>query len=120
MAKRLTYFILIALVAGIVVGYGLHQAFDAKDPALATIADLLKLLPDVFLRLIKMIIAPLIMATIVTGIAGMGDSTALGRIGGKALIWFVSSSLVSLLLGMVLVNLFQPGAGLALSPATAW
>jgi hypothetical protein len=73
MAKRLTYFILIALVAGIVVGYGLHQAFDAKDPALATIADILKLLPDVFLRLIKMIIAPLIMATIVTGIAGMGD-----------------------------------------------
>jgi Na+/H+-dicarboxylate symporter len=119
MAKRLTYFILIALVAGIVVGYGLHQAFDAKDPALATIADILKLLPDVFLRLIKMIIAPLIMATIVTGIAGMGDSTALGRIGAKALVWFVSSSLVSLLLGMVLVNLFQPGAGLALDRAAS-
>ena len=118
MAKRLTLFILIALVAGIVVGYGLHQAFDAKDPALATIADVLKLLPDVFLRLIKMIIAPLIMATIVTGIAGMGDSTALGRIGAKALVWFISSSIVSLLLGMVLVNLFQPGSGLALTPAT--
>ncbi len=114
MARRLTLFILIGMAAGIVAGFVLHQALPAGDPRLATIADYLRLLPDVFLRLIKMIIAPLVLATIVSGIAGMGDSSALGRVGGKALGWFVSASLISLTIGLVLVNLFQPGHGLAL------
>jgi Na+/H+-dicarboxylate symporter len=115
MAKRLTLYILIGMALGLIVGFILHGSYPAGDPALAAIADYLKLLPDVFLKLIKMIIAPLVFATIVTGIAGMGDSAALGRIGGKALGWFITASLISLSLGLVLVNLFRPGAGLALA-----
>jgi len=104
MRNRLTLMILIGLFAGIALGFTLHGAYAPNDPALAAWADTLKLLPDVFLRLIKMIIAPLIASTIITGIAGMGDSTALGRIGAKAMAWFIGASLVSLGLGMVLVN----------------
>ncbi len=115
MEKRLTYYILLGMGLGIALGFVLHGAYDPKAPALLAWADYLKLLPDVFLRLIKMIIAPLVFATIVTGIAGMGDSTALGRMGAKALGWFLCASLVSLLLGMALVNLFQPGAGLSMT-----
>jgi len=114
MAKRLTLYIMIGMALGLVAGFVLNHAFAADDPQLAAIADYLKLLPDVFLKLIKMIIAPLVFATIVTGIAGMGDSAALGRIGTKALGWFITASLISLGLGMVLVNLLRPGEGLAL------
>ena len=118
MAKRLTLFIILGMVLGLIVGLILNISYPAGDPALAAIADYLKLLPDVFLKLIKMIIAPLVIATIVTGIAGMGDSAALGRIGGKALGWFITASLISLSLGMVLVNLFRPGERLSLKAAT--
>jgi len=118
MDKRLTYFILAGMVLGVIVGTALNQGFAADDPQLAQIADYLKLLPDVFLKLIKMIIAPLVFATIVTGIAGMGDSAALGRIGGRALAWFITASLLSLSLGLVLVNSFQPGVGLDLTATT--
>lgn len=114
MAKRLTLYIMVGMALGLVAGFVLNRAYPAESAQLATIADYLKLLPDVFLKLIKMIIAPLVFATIVTGIAGMGDSAALGRIGGKALGWFISASLISLGLGMLLVNLFRPGEGLAL------
>lgn len=114
MARRLTLFILIGMVLGIIVGFTLNETYAAGDPHLADIADKLRLLPDVFLKLIKMIIAPLVLATIVAGIAGMGDATELGRIGGKALAWFISASLVSLALGLALVNFLQPGVGLSL------
>jgi Na+/H+-dicarboxylate symporter len=117
MQRRLTLFIVLGMVFGLVVGFILNRGYAPNDPALALWADYLRLLPDVFLRLIKMIIAPLVLATIVTGIAGMGDSAALGRIGGKALAWFISASLVSLTIGMVLVNLLKPGAGLKLVAA---
>ena len=117
MAKRLTLFILIGMAVGLIVGFILNTSYPAGDATLTTIADYLKLLPDVFLKLIKMIIAPLVFATIVTGIAGMGDSAALGRIGAKALGWFITASLISLSLGMLLVNLFRPGEGLALKSA---
>ena len=118
MAKRLTLFIILGMVLGLIAGFILNISYPEGDPALAAIADYLKLLPDVFLKLIKMIIAPLVFATIVTGIAGMGDSAALGRIGGKALGWFITASLISLSLGMVLVNLFRPGERLSLKAAT--
>jgi Na+/H+-dicarboxylate symporter len=118
LGTRLTLYILIALFAGIGVGYALNVSYPAGDKDLAQIADLLKLLPEVFLHLIKMIIAPLILATLVTGIASMGDSSALGRIGGRALAWFITASLISIGLGLVLVNLFQPGAGLNITAAT--
>jgi len=117
MGQRLTQFILLAFVLGILAGFALNHSFAADDPALAQWADYLKLLPDVFLRLIKMIIAPLVFGTIVSGIAGLGDARELGRIGGRALAWFIGASLMSLTLGLVLVNLFQPGVGLALTAA---
>ncbi|MCJ2180564.1 dicarboxylate/amino acid:cation symporter [Novosphingobium album (ex Hu et al. 2023)] len=117
MAKRLTFLIIAGMVLGILVGWVLNITHAAGDPALKVWADYLKLLPDVFLKLIKMIIAPLVFATIVTGIAGMGDSAALGRIGAKALGWFISASLLSLALGLLLVNLFRPGVGVGLETA---
>lgn len=112
MGKRLTLYIVIAMLLGIGTGYALNVSYPAGDKSLADIADMLKLLPEVFLHLIKMIIAPLILATLVTGIASMGDSAALGRIGGRALAWFITASLISISLGLILVNLFQPGVGL--------
>ena len=79
---------------------------EARDKKLEPFA----LLPDLFLRLIKMIVAPLVFSTLVVGVAKLGDIKAVGRIGGKTLLWFIGASLLSLLLGMVLVNLFEPGA----------
>jgi Na+/H+-dicarboxylate symporter len=67
------------------------------------------ILSDIFLRLIKMIVAPLVFTTLVVGVAKVGDIKAVGRIGGKTLLWFLSASMVSLLLGMLLVNFFEPG-----------
>ncbi|MDT0506642.1 dicarboxylate/amino acid:cation symporter [Novosphingobium sp. MMS21-SN21R] len=116
MARRLTLYILIGMMLGIVVGYALNVSYAKGDETLAFTADTLKLLPDVFLRLIKMIVAPLVLATIVTGIASMGDSAALGRIGGRSLAWFVTFSFVSITLGLIMVNLLRPGVGLELVP----
>jgi Na+/H+-dicarboxylate symporter len=111
MRSKLTIMILVAAVAGVLAGYAAHEL--APDPAAAaTIAGYFSVLADIFLRLIKMIIAPLVFATVVAGIAGTGDAKTVGRIGAKALAWFVTASLVSLLLGMALANLFQPGANL--------
>jgi Na+/H+-dicarboxylate symporter len=72
------------------------------------------ILSDIFLRLIKMIVGPLVFTTLVVGVAKVGDIKAVGRIGGKTLLWFLSATLVSLLLGMLLVNLFKPGAAMHL------
>ena len=72
------------------------------------------LIADIFLRLIKMIVAPLVFFTLVVGVAKLGDIKAVGRIGGKTMLWFISASLVSLVLGMILVNLFQPGIAMHL------
>ena len=72
------------------------------------------ILSDIFLRLIKMIVGPLVFSTLVVGVAKVGDIKAVGRIGGKTLLWFLSATLVSLLLGMLLVNLFKPGAAMNL------
>jgi len=112
MTGKLTIRILIGLVLGIIAGVSINLWFPAGDPVQAQVADYLKLLPDVFLHLIKMIIAPLVFATLVTGIAGMGDSSALGRIGGRALAWFITASLISIAVGLLLINFFQPGVGL--------
>lgn len=71
-------------------------------------------LADIFLRLIKMIVAPLVFTTLVVGVAKLGDTNSVGRIGGKTLLWFVGASLTSLLLGMILVNIFQPGIAMKL------
>jgi proton glutamate symport protein len=99
----LTTQIFIGLILGIGVGY-LWPAFGVA----------IKPLADVFLRMIKMIIAPLLFATLVVGIAGTGDLKAMGRIGLKAIIYFEIATTIALFLGLVLVNTFKPGAGLAM------
>lgn len=72
------------------------------------------LLSDIFLRLIKMIVAPLVFATLVVGVAKVGDIKAVGRIGGKTMLWFLSASLLSLVLGLIMVNIFKPGEAMNL------
>jgi len=124
-AKRLTRFILLALVLGIIAGWAINAAIDDGTPQSAAqlkqIAEYLSIVTALFLRLIKMIIAPLVFSTLVAGIAHMGDVAALGRVGIRSLGWFILASLVSLTLGLILVNALQPGVGLnlPLPPATA-
>ncbi len=82
---------------------------SASITSIKSFSDIVKLLSTIFIRLVQMIIAPLVFTTLVVGIAKLGDLKTVGRVGGKAILWFVTASLVSLLLGMVLVNFFQPG-----------
>src|SRR5436305_14489723 len=113
MNNRLTIYILIAMAAGIAIGYWVYVA---ASPAFAqSFADNIKLLTKIFLNLVQMIIAPLVFSTLVVGIAKLGDLKTVGRVGGKALLWFVTASLASLLIGMVLVNYFKPGQYISLS-----
>ena len=113
MKFKLTTWILIAMLAGIGVGWMCHELLPTPESA-KTVAGYISLFTDVFLRLIKMIIAPLVFATLVVGIAHMGDSKALGRIGLKTMGWFISASLMSLVVGMILVNILRPGDALNL------
>jgi Na+/H+-dicarboxylate symporter len=87
-----------------------NDILSARDSKLEPFS----VLADVFLRLIKMIVAPLVFTTLVVGVARLGDINSVGRIGGKTLLWFVGASLTSLLLGMILVNLFKPGLAMNL------
>lgn len=159
--NRLTFFIFLALVLGIGLGYYLNvQTFSvynddlasadtrikALDAKLLTVKDTtatnyavlksekkavekarhetevirekklepLTLLSDIFLRLIKMIVAPLVFSTLVVGVAKVGDVKAVGRIGGKTMLWFLSASLLSLVLGLIMVNIFKPGLAMNL------
>src|ERR1700744_2158900 len=111
MPRYFASLILVAMVLGTVVGYACHAAFPDPETA-ATIAGYISLITDLFLRLIKMIIAPLVISTLIVGLTQMGETSSLGRVGAKTMGWFVSASLVSLLLGMVMVNLLQPGVSL--------
>jgi Na+/H+-dicarboxylate symporter len=109
-SSRMTTYILIAMVLGIAVGAAVNNQFPA--PATQKLfAGYVSIGSMVFLRLIKMIIAPLVFSTLVVGIGHMADAGTVGRVGGKAMLWFVTASLVSLTLGLVLVNLFEPGVG---------
>jgi len=118
--RPLTLYILIAMVLGAAVGYGCHETVTDKQLS-ADIAAHISIVTDVFLRLIKMIISLLVFSTLAVGIAHMGDGRAAGRIGAKAMAWFVLASLTSLSLGLLLSNLMQLGAhlNLPLPPADA-
>jgi proton glutamate symport protein len=105
--QSITTQIVVGLVLGVIAG-SLWPAFGVGVKPLA----------DAFLRMIKMIIAPLVFSTLVAGIAGTGDLKAMGRIGLKAIVYFEVATTIALVLGLVLVNVFQPGAGLIL-PAGA-
>src|ERR1700687_4209144 len=107
MSNRFTQFILIAMALGVAMG---TLIFNYLPDSRAEIAGDVNLIAMLFLRLIKMIIAPLVFATLVGGIAHMGSGAKLGRIFAKTMGWFVRASVVSLLLGRVVVNLLQPGA----------
>ncbi|MES2017440.1 MAG: dicarboxylate/amino acid:cation symporter [Pseudomonadota bacterium] len=108
--NRLTVYILVGLALGIIAGYFANTHLG--DPK--AFAEYLSLVTTLFLRLIKMIIAPLVFSTLVVGIAKMGDANEVGRIGIKALGWFIIASIISLSLGLLLVNLFKPGVGMPL------
>ncbi|KAI3592606.1 Sodium:dicarboxylate symporter precursor [Cupriavidus sp. U2] len=113
MTKRLPTLIFVAMLLGVIVGSAAHNM--APDAAMAkSIADHLSILTDVFLRMIKMIIGPLVFATLVSGIASMGDGKTVGRIGLKAMAWFMAASITSLLLGLLMANVLAPGHGMNL------
>lgn len=157
--NRITLYIIIALILGVVLGFALNQTYLEEEnlalPVLDAQIDSVKkdvmatrdsvvlrklaleknrlsvarnellasrdkkvepfaLLADIFLRLIKMIIAPLVFSTLVVGVAKLGDINSVGRIGGKTLLWFIAASFTSLVLGAILVNLFEPGTAMKL------
>jgi len=159
--NRLTFFIFLALILGVALGYYLNvksfnaynetiyaaelkvkeidgQLLKVKDSSSVQFKNLqlekeqvitssqatektrekalepLTLLSDIFLRLIKMIVGPLVFTTLVVGVAKVGDISAVGRIGGKTMLWFISASFLSLLLGMIMVNIFKPGEAMNL------
>jgi Na+/H+-dicarboxylate symporter len=107
MSNRFTQYILIAMGLGIVMG---AAVFSYLPDSRADIAYSVNLIALMFLRLIKMLIAPLVFATLVGGIAHMGSGSRLGRIFAKTMGWFICASFISLLLGLLMVNLLQPGA----------
>lgn len=113
--NRLTLYIVIAMILGIVTGYIINTT--ASPEFIKDFAPKIKLLATIFLRLVQMIIAPLVFATLVVGIAKLGDLKSVGRVGGKAMLWFISASLVSLALGLLLVTITKPGIGVNLANA---
>jgi len=112
MNRLFTILLVLSMLLGIAVGWAVNQYVA---PASAkVVAENLSIITDVFLRLIKMIIAPLVFSTLVAGIAHMEDSASIGRVGIKALGWFVCASIVSLTIGLIMVHLLRPGSGLSL------
>jgi proton glutamate symport protein len=105
-SPSLTLQILIALAAGVLVG-----------AAVPGFAGSIRPLADIFLRLIRMIVVPLVFSTLVVGVANAGDFKAMGRIGLKALVYFEIATTIALVLGLALVNVFKPGEGASLSAA---
>lgn len=99
--------VLIAIILGVLLGYFAPDVGEAMKP-----------LGDAFIKLVKMIIAPVIFLTVVTGIAGMSNMKQVGRVAGKAMIYFLTFSTLALIIGMVVANVLEPGAGLNIDPAT--
>jgi Na+/H+-dicarboxylate symporter len=110
--SNLTVQIVVAMIFGAILGVFIHNNYSVE--AAKGFSDKIKLLSTIFIRLVQMIIAPLVFSTLVVGIAKLGDIKSVGRIGGRALGWFFSASFISLLIGMLWVNILQPGKGLKL------
>jgi Na+/H+-dicarboxylate symporter len=108
----LTGWILIAMIAGIATGLIIH--YNLPQESAEKFSSGISLFTEIFLRLIKMIIAPLIFSTLVVGIAKLGDIKAVGRIGGKALLWFISMSFLSVGFGLLMMNILKLGQNLNL------
>lgn len=107
--SRLTLSIFIGMIAGIILGYILQKTHPNNQEWLKNFSGNISIITDIFLRLIKMIIAPLVITTLIVGVAKLGDLKTVGRIGGKTMIWFISASFASLFLGLIIVNLLRPG-----------
>src|SRR5580658_6438948 len=105
---------MIGLLIGIALGVACFYSFPDKATA-ADVAKYMSLISAVFLKLIKMIIGPLVLSTLVVGIGHMGDAATVGRVGAKTMGWFVSASIISLLLGLFMVDMLQPGVGIAIA-----
>ena len=104
---QLYFQVLLAIVAGVLLGHFAPQTGEAMKP-----------IGDAFIKLVKMIIAPVIFLTIVTGIAGMRDLASVGRVAGKAFAYFLFFSTLALIIGMIVANVVRPGAGLNIDPAS--
>src|SRR6266704_1840483 len=107
LAGHLYLWVLLAIIAGGLFGY------ISPNRAVA-----LKPLGDGFITLVKMLISPIIFCTVTLGITGAGDMKKVGRVGGKALVYFEVVSTVALLIGLIVVNIVKPGAGFNVDPAT--
>lgn len=118
LTKHLTACIMVGLVLGVFAGWLVHEGYLAGILSNEHWERGFQMLSNIFLNLIKMLVAPLVLATIVSGLAHMGDSTAVGRIGFRAIAWFIIASLISISLGLVMVNLFQPGVGVDITAPT--
>ena len=105
--KDLSLQILVAMLLGALVGYLWPQSADSLRP-----------LGDLFIRLVRMIVAPIIFCTVVHGIASVGEAKRVGRVAVKALIYFEIVTTIALVLGLVVVNLWAPGVGMNVDPAT--
>ena len=113
MNRLFTYFVVGSMILGVLVGWVINVSVPADSAK--EIASNLTIITDVFLRLIKMIIAPLVFATLVAGIAHMEDAGAVGRIGVKTMGWFIGAAIISLTIGLIMVHILQPGSGLNLT-----
>ena len=113
MNKNFLY-VMIGLLLGVILGTFCFYQFPDKAVA-ADIAKYMSLVSSIFLKLIKMIIGPLVLSTLVVGIGHMGDAATVGRVGAKTMGWFVSASIVSLLLGLLMVDILQPGVGIQIA-----
>jgi Na+/H+-dicarboxylate symporter len=113
-SKYYTWIIVAGLVLGLIVGAVLHNGI-ADEAVRSDVIGYFKVVTDIFLRLIKMIIAPLVFSTLVVGIAHMGTGNNVGRTGLRTVLWFLGASVMSLTLGIIMVNILQPGVGSGLS-----
>src|SRR6201999_1831321 len=102
------------LVLGVVLGIASFYSFPDRATAFE-VAKYMSLVSSIFLKLIKMIIGPLVLSTLVVGIGHMGDAATVGRVGAKTMGWFICASIVSLLLGLFMVNVLQPGVGITIA-----
>src|SRR5262245_1566675 len=108
----LAWQIVIGLALGIAVGAALNQFGAEKTWWISTV---LQPAGDIFIRLIKMIVVPIVIASLIVGIAGVGDAKKLGRIGLKTIIYFEVVTTLAIVVGLLMANLFQPGAGIDMS-----
>ncbi|MDL2352403.1 MAG: cation:dicarboxylase symporter family transporter, partial [Pseudomonadota bacterium] len=115
LTRYLTWCIMGGMLLGVAVGYLVHE--DQLSGVMTTEhwVKTFGTLSAIFLNLIKMLVAPLVLGTIISGLAHMNDSAAVGRIGFRAIMWFIVASLISISLGLVMVNFFQPGVGVDLA-----